>query len=107
MKTMLAMALVFGFSALGCGVPVEAGSPEEAQIAQEETLQPESLTNGFCEVYGLIMNGYCSAQMVGTTCPARALSPACVQGTSSTRLYGTCRVRASQGLALSPVPCTF
>ena len=102
MKTMLAMALVFGFSALGCGVPpVDENDPVLEEEAQALT------TSGYCEVYGLNMNGYCSAPLVGTACPARRASPTCVNGTVSTRAYPTCSNLTRHAIALSPVPCTF
>ena len=104
MKTMLAMALVFGFSALGCGVPVEG---DEQTVDEPGVLESALTTSGFCELSGKTMNGQCSAPLVGTTCPARAASPTCVSGTVSTRVYSTCATRSRAGLALSPVPCTF
>ena len=104
MKTMLAMALVFGFSALGCGVPVEG---DEQTVDEPGVLASALTTSGFCEMSRSTnqLNGYCSAQATGGTCPAHALSPTCVAGTPATVQFGICRQKAS--LALSFVACTF
>jgi hypothetical protein len=89
MKTMLAMALVFGFSALGCGAPVDANNPnapvleEEAQALTAYTghcgaVCPAGVTCNATTGAGYVHTGYCLATS-GSIC-LKVLAVEC-QGT--------------------------
>ena len=102
MKTMLATALVFGFSALGCGVPAE-GDP----AADEPGVLESALTTytGHCEAYGNTTNSACATDTPVGTCPIKAVSPDCVSGQTVTTTAEGCR--ASYMLRRTSIPCSF
>jgi hypothetical protein len=102
MKTMLAMALAFGFSALGCGVPVEGD-----QAADEPGVLESALTTytGHCEAYGNRTNGACATDTPVGTCPIKAASPDCVSGQTVATTAEGCHV--SLTLRRTSIPCSF
>jgi hypothetical protein len=103
MKTMLAMALVFGFSALGCGVPVEG----DEQTVDEPGVLESALTTytGHCQTYGNTTNGQCATDTPVGTCPIVGKSPDCVSGQTVTTTAQGCPLRLV--FRRSSIPCSF
>jgi len=102
MKTMLAMALVFGFSALGCGVPVEG----DEQTVDEPGVLASALTtyNGKCVVSSGVHTGRCVANTGASICPQAFDSAAC-QGTPIILPISS---KCSQGrVGYDSTPCTI